>query len=79
MRLIDADAFKEQLENAYEYTELSEVIKMLDNAPTVEPKQNNVTIPHVEKLVLCLVDTIENISWDEEIGAYKADMRGEKE
>jgi hypothetical protein len=40
MRLIDADAFKEQLESAYEYTELGEVIEMLDNAPTVEyPEQ----------------------------------------
>lgn len=38
MRLIDADAFKEQLENAYEYTELSEVIEMLDNAPAVDIK-----------------------------------------
>lgn len=38
MRLIDADVFKIQLENAYEYTELGEVIDMLDNAPTVETK-----------------------------------------
>lgn len=37
MRLIDADAFREQLNSAYEYTELGEVIEMLDNAPTVEP------------------------------------------
>ena len=36
MRLIDADAFKKQLEESYEYTELSEVVEMLDNAPTVE-------------------------------------------
>lgn len=36
MRLIDADAFREQLNSAYEYTELGEVIEMLDNAPTVE-------------------------------------------
>lgn len=35
MRLIDADAFREQLNHAYEYTELGEVIEMLDNAPTV--------------------------------------------
>lgn len=35
MRLIDADEFKKQLENADEYTELAEVIEMLDNAPTV--------------------------------------------
>lgn len=37
MRLIDADAFREQLDRAYEYTELGEVIEMLDNAPAVEP------------------------------------------
>ena len=36
MRLIDAEAFKKQLEESYEYTELSEVVEMLDNAPTVE-------------------------------------------
>lgn len=36
MRLIDADAFREQLDRAYEYTELGEVIEMLDNAPTVD-------------------------------------------
>jgi hypothetical protein len=35
MRLIDADAFKEHLEESYEYTELSEVIEMLNNAPTI--------------------------------------------
>ena len=35
-RLIDADAFKKQLEESYEYTELSEVIEMLDNASTVD-------------------------------------------
>lgn len=40
MRLIDADAFKEQLEDAYEYTELAEVIEMLDNAPTVDLTKN---------------------------------------
>lgn len=38
-RLIDADAFKKQLEESYEYTELSEVIEMLDNASTVERPQ----------------------------------------
>lgn len=36
MRLIDAEAFREQLSNSYEYTELDEIIEMLDNAPTVE-------------------------------------------
>lgn len=35
-RLIDADALKKQLEESYEYTELSEVIEMLDNASTVD-------------------------------------------
>ena len=35
VRLIDAEAFKKQLEDAYEYTELAEVIEMLDNAPTI--------------------------------------------
>lgn len=40
MRLIDADAFREQLNSAYEYTELGEVIEMLDNAPTVDADVN---------------------------------------
>ena len=34
--LISREAFREQLNRAYEYTELGEVIEMLDNAPTVD-------------------------------------------
>lgn len=48
MRLIDADAFKEQLESAYEYTELGEVIEMLDNAPTVVNENLTTERPHGE-------------------------------
>ena len=35
--------------------------------------QKVVTIPHelIEKLVLCVVDTVENIDWDKALEAYK--------
>lgn len=38
-----------------------------------ERPQKVVTIPHelIEKLVLCVVDTVENIDWDKAIEAYK--------
>ena len=51
---------------------------IIDNAPTVEP-QKAVTIPHelIEKLVLCVVDTVENIDWNKAIEAYKARPQGE--
>lgn len=46
--------------------------------PTVKP-QKIVTIPHelIEKLVLCVVDTVENIDWDKAIEAYKERPQGE--
>ena len=34
--LISREAFREKLNRAYEYTELGEIIEMLDNAPTVD-------------------------------------------
>ena len=51
---------------------------IIDNAPTVEP-QKIVIIPHelIEKLVLCVVDTVENIDWEKAIEAYKARPHGE--
>ena len=38
-----------------------------------ERPQKVVTIPHelIEKLVLCVVDTVENIDWDKALEAYK--------
>ena len=52
---------------SYEWT-----INLIDNAPTVSP-QNVVIIPHelIEKLALCIVDTVENIDWDKALEAYK--------
>ena len=43
-----------------------------------ERPQKVVTIPHelIEKLVLCVVDTVENIDWDKAIEAYKERPHG---
>lgn len=70
MRLIDADEFFKN------FPELA--IEPYINAPTVEP-QKIVTIPHelIEKLVLCVVDTVENIDWNKAIEAYKERPQGE--
>lgn len=38
MRIIDADALKEAINNLYEYAELDDVIQTIDNAPTVESR-----------------------------------------
>lgn len=50
------------------------------HTPTVEP-QNVVIIPHelIEKLALCVVDTVKNIDWDKVIEAYKERPQGEWE
>ena len=55
-----------------------DVLKIIDNAPIVEP-QKVVTIPHelIEKLASCVVDTIRNIDWDKAIEAYKERPQGE--
>ena len=57
---------------------ISEIVMVIDNAPTVKP-QKIVTIPPelIEKLALCVVDTIGNIDWDKAIEAYKARPIGE--
>lgn len=77
MRLIDVDALIEAVEDLYEYAELGEVIDVIKDAPTVKP-QKIVTIPPelIEKLVLCVVDTVENINWDKAIEAYKERPQG---
>ena len=87
MRLIDADALKEDLRQYFTEGVLdgvsaklvfNQILHDIDNAPTVEP-QKVVIIPHelIEKLVLCVVDTVENIDWDKAIEAYKARPQGE--
>ena len=73
MRLIDADELKKLFpdngEGSWTYNITAKMY--IDNAPTVKP-QRDVTIPHelIEKLVLCVVDTVENIDWDNAIEAY---------
>ena len=57
------------------YNDIKDVI---DNAPTVEPQKIVIIPPElIEKLALCVVDTIGNIDWDKAIEAYKARPRGE--
>ena len=47
--LISRKAFREKLNRAYEYTELGEIIEMLDNFPTVERPKGEFTIDELEK------------------------------
>ena len=77
MRLIDADALIEAVEDLYEYAELGEVLDVIKDAPTVKP-QKIVTIPPelIEKLASCVVNTIEKIDWDKAIEAYKERPQG---
>lgn len=77
MRLIDADALIEAVEDLYEYAELDEVLDVIKNAPTVKP-QKIVTIPPelIEKLGSCVVNIIEKIDWDKAIEAYKERPHG---
>lgn len=52
--------------------------ELINNAQTVGP-QKIVAIPHelIEKLALCVVDTVENIDWDKAIEAYMKRPHGE--
>lgn len=75
--LISREALIEAVEHLYEYAELDEVLDVIKNAPTVKP-QKVAIIPQeiIEKLALCVVDTINNIDWDKAIEAYKARPQG---
>lgn len=70
MRLIDADALIEEV-NKKKVVGRFNTLLLIDNAPTI-------TISHelIEKLVLCVVDTVENIDLDKAIEAYKSRPHG---
>lgn len=80
MRLGDLDALKDDFEcvGFNDYDDFNRALRIIDNAQTVNP-QKIVTIPHklIEKLVLCVVNTVENIDWDKAIEAYKKRPQGE--
>ncbi len=70
------------LECAEEHEQLARWLKdykrLLAERPQGDLKKI-VTIPHelIEKLVLCVVNTVENIDWDKAIEAYKKRPQGE--
>lgn len=91
MRLIDADELKKAIDQFHQKQKerlhtpllgsmsINNLNEIIDNAPTVECKQSIVTVPHelIEKLVLCVVDTVENIDWDKAIETYKQKPQSE--
>lgn len=78
--LISREALKNALFKVVEPSGViyvADVVKEIDNAPTVE-HQKIVTIPPeiIEKLAVCVVDIVGNIDWEKAIEAYKTRPQG---
>lgn len=73
----DAPEFKITEEQAIDKLHETGWLIKHDKEMTERP-QKVVTIPHelIEKLVLCVVDTVENIDWDKAIETYKERPHG---
>ena len=83
--LISREALKKELDNIkqteyavkdkqplFEYVELPDLIKVIDNTPTVKSLKNLI-IPSelIDKLASCVVDIVGNIDWEKAIETYK--------